>query len=408
MHFSRWTGLIALETPLMSFSIGLFRLLIVSFFMLVPLAGCSYANVAAQDKNTDNAQIHDNKSVIEIKTHWLRESSGEVLLDPQTSGLALWRDGSMLTISDGSAHSSQVLKVMQIDLASRSIVKKIPITLAETVQKGCFAEYLSNRPDLEALVVDPDNDKVLISVTEDASRYQLTPECAKRFADTGSTLYPTLLVRIELNEPGDSATMTHVRPLQYTPDMQVGNSPNDGIEGMAFGHGRNLYLALEKDANYSARLFWLHLRPGFWESDAFTSVKDTGASIPTFNDKMPHPINGLSFVRHNEVDWVLAAARNDSEIWLIDVAGSRDTIRAPMTFLAEIDGSDHECSSYEMMNNYSIEGIAVKNADLWMVNDPWKLNYGKNIKCSGNKQNFENMAPLISKVPLDALFAFGN
>ena len=53
------------------------------------------------------------------------------------------------------------------------------------------------------------------------------------------------------------------------------------------------------------------------------------------------------------------------------------------------------------MDNASIEGLTVLDDTLYLVNDPWKENYLKNIQCDSNKARYEAMAPLLFSLPLD-------
>lgn len=342
---------------------------------------------------------------IVLNSFWIRDEAGRSLLDPQTSGLVEWRDSSLLSIPDGSADVSQVLQVLQIDPVNNRIVAKMPITSSETVQQGCFGEYLSDRPDLEALAIDPEDDSIFYTVTEDARRYSLSPECAAKFKETGSTEYPTLLVRMQLNQAGDAIQITDVRPLQYSPDMKIGNHANDGIEGMTFGEGRELFLALEKDDNFAARIFSVSLDEGFWASSEFVQVKDEKLDIPTFDDGRPHPINGMTFTKYQGAPWLIAAARNDNEIWLIDANKKQNTKVIKVDFLAEVFSDNaNECPEFEVMDNFSMEGVAVMDDELWIVNDPWKQNYMKNVQCPANTQNYQRNAPLLTKIKLERLF----
>ncbi|BDX08411.1 hypothetical protein MACH26_39320 [Planctobacterium marinum] len=335
---------------------------------------------------------------MQLRSYWLDDTQGGVLLDPQTSGLSVWRDELLVTIADGSAHSSQVLKLIVLDPKQNRVTHKYPIAVAPTVADSCFGEYMTERPDLEALVVDPHNDKVFYTVTEDASRYQLTQACAEQYKNSGATPYPTLLVRLELNADESAVTMTHVRPIQYTADMQVGNYPNDGIEGMTFGKGQTLYLALEKDAQYQARIFSVELKDSFWQSSDWAPVKDEQLLVPVFDEQVPHPINALTWYEDEQQAWIVAAARNDNELWLIDPDKRQETKRIKLAFLAETKSKDDACGNYEAMNNYSIEGVAAGSDVLWLVNDPWKQNYHKNIQCEANRARYEKMAPLMTKI----------
>lgn len=356
--------------------------------------------------NQSTYNITSEPELITVRAKWIRERSGEALLDPQPSGLIAWRDGTLLTIPDGSADASQVLRLLQIDPVSHKIVQKLPISLTPEIQEGCFGEYLSERPDLEALVVDPKDDRIFYSVTEDARRYQLSVDCASRYKETGSAVYPFLLLRMELADNGKSVKVTGARPLQFSASMNVGNHANDGIEGMTFGLNRQLFLALEKDNNFQARIFSLNLNTEFWKNDDFALVQDEQLDIPSFTDETPHPINALAFAHKDNTPWIIAAARNDHEVWLIDASKQKPTIRVSLRFLAEVEPSKKsDCAAFEEMDNYSVEGLAMSEDVLWLINDPWKLNYPLNLACPLNQKNFERIAPLLSSIKLERLFS---
>jgi hypothetical protein len=337
-----------------------------------------------------------------VNGYWLTDANQQVMLDPQTSGLAKWR-GGLASISDGSAKSINRLKILSIDPTKADVsIPRDKFEMSQNVKSSCFADYLSVEPDFEALVVDPDNDNVFILVTEDASRSGfLSDSCAVRFANTGSTNYPTLLVRLELMSDGQYV-MTHVRPLQYQPKFNVGNAPNDGIEGLAMSSDRTLYLGLEKDAEGQPRIFSTTINSHFWSTDAFVEVDAPNLKLPKF-ESGNHPINGMDLYLHqNGKEYLLAAARNDNQLWVIDVSGDKPTAIVDLSFMAEIFGGSDQCSKWEKMDNASIEGVAVDGDTLWMVNDPWKVNYHKNIQCEANRPGYESMAPLLFSMPIDS------
>lgn len=340
-------------------------------------------------------------SGIPVKGEWIKDPQGEVMHDPQTSGLVSWR-GSLVTVSDGSAETHQRLKLHPIEADSaRLSPEAMPIRLSSRVEQSCFADYLADEPDLEALAVDPDNDRVFVLVTEDASRSgDLSKDCLSRFSNTGSTEYPTLLVRVELQDD-NTLLMTHVRPIQYQAAHQVGDFPNDGIEGLAFAPDRTLYLSLEKDAAAQARIFSVSIDAGFWDSEGFAPVTDPQLKLPYIDDN-GHPINGMDYVPvEGHPGYLVAAARNDNEIWWIDLSGVREALRTKVHFLANTDTSAEKCQAYEVMHNASIEGLAVVGNTLWMVNDPWKKNYMKNVQCEATSAHYEAMAPLLFSMLID-------
>lgn len=355
---------------------------------------------ACQPSNDQVVETPPAPSTIDLNGTWLFESDGSIMKDPQTSGL-VFADEQLYTVSDGSALAEQRRRLHQIDPSSGRIVSKLgPMSMSTRVRRSCFSQYLSDEPDFEALVMDPDDNNVFVIVTEDATRSgALSPRCQQRFEDTGSTAYPTLLVRVERNE--ERLIMTHVRPLQYPLSFAVGDFPNDGIEGMAFGEQRELYLGLEKDAEGQPRIFSLNLDDDFWQETDFAVVSDPQLLLPQF-ESGNHPINGMDFLAlpGEHPGLLIAAARNDDQLWLVDLSKQKPTQVINLRFFAPTLDTSGQCEPYELMDNASLEGVAVAHQSIWLVNDPWKRNYLKNVQCASNQQRYEAMAPLIYELPI--------
>lgn len=346
--------------------------------------------------------VAEQERVTAVNGYWLTDADEQVMLDPQTSGLAKWR-GGLVSIADGSAEPINRLKIIIIDPNSANVsMPDQKFSMSQQIKESCFADYLAVEPDFEALVIDPENDNVFILVTEDASRSGVLSErCQARFADTGSTDYPTLLVRLELMSDGQYV-MTHVRPLKYKNEFNVGNAPNDGIEGLAMSRDRTLYFGLEKDAADQPRIFSTKISQDFWSTDGFFEVDAPDIRLPMF-ESGNHPINGMDIYPHqNGKEYLLAAARNDNQLWVIDLSGEAKTNIVDMHFMAEVLGGSKECLKWEKMDNASIEGVAVDGDTLWLVNDPWKVNYHKNIQCEANRSSYDRMAPLLFNIPIDS------
>ena len=337
---------------------------------------------------------------LQVNGHWIMEPNGQVMLDPQPSGLVKWRDG-LLTLSDRSAHPSQRLRLRTISPDDALLSgPDFPMILSEELQASCFAAYISDNPDLEALVVDPDDDKVFYVVTEDASYADpMSDDCQQKYLNSGSTHYPTLLVRLEL-QANNTVLITHIRPIQFTADMQIGNFPNDGVEALTFGQARTLYVGIEKDIKKQARVFSLQMHSAFWQSDEFAIVTDVALNLPTF-ESGNHPINGMNYYQTADGrEFLLMAARNDETLWVVDLSGQKETTILPIDFFAEIHISSEGCENYEVMDNASIEGVAVVDNTLWLVNDPWKAVYLNNIQCVQNRAHYQQFAPLLFSVPI--------
>lgn len=344
--------------------------------------------------------------------HWIVEQNGQVMLDPQPSGLVKWRDG-LLTLSDRSAHSSQRLRIRTISKDDALLSgPDFPMILSEELQTSCFAAYISNNPDLEALTVDPDDDQVFYVITEDASYAEdMSKACQQKYLNSGSTDYPKLLVRLKL-QINNTALMTHIRPIQFTADMQMGNFPNDGVEALTFGQARTLYLGVEKDSSKKARIFSLHMHDEFWESDEFATVTKFTLKLPIF-ETGSHPINGMDYYQTPDGrEFLLVAARNDETLWVVDLSGKKETLVLAIDFFAEIKietkyetkdkDSTQGCENYEAMDNASIEGVAIIDDTLWLINDPWKAVYLNNIQCVQNRAHYQMFAPLLFNVPISA------
>ncbi len=340
------------------------------------------------------------KDVITLKGRWITEPNGSVMLDPQTSGLTFWRD-KLLSLSDGSADASQQKQLHIIHPSTAKLNKNsLVMTMSDRVNNSCFASYLADAPDLEALAVDPNNDNVFIVVTEDATRSEpLSASCQKRYAASGSTDFPTVLMRLELVDDS-TVLITHVRPIQYNENYNIGNFPNDGIEGLTFGLNNTLYLALERDQKGKARIFSVEINESFWQSEEFTQVKDTHVVLPKF-DSIHHPINAITYVpKNNHKGFLIAAARNDNQLWVIDLEHTVPTTIIPLAFLAPTHANNLECEQWESIGNTSIEGAVYQNNQLWLVNDPWKKHYLDNIQCETNRKNYEQFVPLLFSLPV--------
>ena len=362
---------------------------------LLGLFACS----EALQENTDaNAEIDP---VISLNGIWLFEQDGSIMADPQTSGLVV-REGKLISISDGSALPEQRRRLHFIDPESGIVEQKAgPMSMSSRVRRSCFAQYLSDEPDFEALVVDPNDPSVFIIVTEDATRTgALSPRCQERFSNTGSTAYPTLLVRVLLSD--GKLTMTHVRPIQYPLDYAVGDFPNDGIESLAFDKSGNLYLGLEKDNAGQPRIFSVKISEAFWQESDFAAVHDPELLLPIF-ESGNHPINGMDYLNVGEQHpgLLIAAARNDNQLWVIDLAKVEATRKIDLRFLAPtLTGEIQECESFEVMDNSSLEGVAIAGDTIWLINDPWKQNYLKNVQCPSNQARYSAMAPLLFSLPI--------
>jgi hypothetical protein len=170
---------------------------------------------------------------------------------------------------------------------------------------------------------------------------------------------------------------------------------------------RNLYLALEKDNDGDARVFQIEMDSKFWKTDDFADAHDIGLIVPSF-ERGNHPINGIQYVSTlGKKGALVAAARNDNQLWVVYLDKETPTKVIDLSFWAPTKGGDPkskgQCAALELMDNASIEGVAVLNTKLWLINDPWKLNYEKNIQCQSNESRYKGMSPLLFSLPIESL-----
>ncbi|WP_333607191.1 hypothetical protein [Arsukibacterium sp.] len=346
-----------------------------------------------------------NAAELHLAGQWLTDEQGKSLIDPQSSGLTL-RHGELIHIGDNSAALPMRNVLLKINPQTGQLTAPpIALTVAASLKHSCFAELLHGYPDWESLTWDRQDDTTLISVTEDSSDYKLSEDCARLYADTHSTPYPTLLVKISIDKALTKAEIVAVRPVQFPKIAQVGNFANDGIEGLALDNSGNLYLALEKNQANAPMIFVTPYDADFWQNEQFVAVADSGFSLP-IPDANNHPINGLDFLPHPDSrhpGYLVAAARNDDQLWIIDLSQQQAPFVQQLHFYAPTYqfGSSDGCPPYEKMRNTSIEGVAVVGQQIILVNDPWQSQYAKNIQCPANAAHFQQFSPLMFKLNID-------
>ena len=336
---------------------------------------------------------------------WITNPQGQALTDPQSSGFT-WRRGELIHLGDNSAAQHMRNKLLRINPDSAQLnAEPVNISVSEQVLNGCFGELFSKYPDFESLTWDRVDDRVLVTVTEDSSFVTLTPECKQRYADTYSTDYPTLLVKIETDSQLSFANITAVRPVQFPESAAVGNAPNDGVEGLAFDSAGNLYLALEQNAANAPMIFKTPYDTAFWQQDGFVKVQDSGFVLPVPDNK-DHPINGLDYLpgkKNGHPGYLVAAARNDDQLWIIDLSQKQPPYVQQMAYYASTP-ADSNCPAYEFMVQTAIEGVAVHGDTVYLVNDAWKKHYPDNIRCQANAANFQQFSPLLFSLPVNPLW----
>ena len=134
-------------------------------------------------------------------------------------------------------------------------------------------------------------------------------------------------------------------------------------------------------------------------------VADSGFKLPV-PDADNHPINGLDYLPHPDSShpgYLVAAARNDDQLWIIDISQQQAPFVLQMHFYAPTyrNNASNDCPAYEKMRNTSIEGVAVAGNQLYLINDPWQSQYPKNIQCQANAVNFNQFSPLLFQLNTD-------
>ncbi|MDX3773870.1 hypothetical protein QE250_07080 [Chromatiaceae bacterium AAb-1] len=333
---------------------------------------------------------------------WITDQQHQTLNDPQSSGLT-FRHGELIHLSDNSAAPELRNKLLRINPhTAQLLAAPIELTVSPALKKSCFAELLHNNPDWESLDWDRKDDTSFVTVTEDSSKFSLNDECARRYADTYATDYPTLLVKIKTDKALTKAEIVAVRPVQFPQSASVGNFPNDGIEGLAFDDNNNLYLALEKNMANKPMIFKTPYTQNFWDTEDFVQVTDTELQLPAIDDEN-HPLNGMDFLPSpikGHPGYLVTAARNDDQLWIFDLSKQQQPFVQQLNFYAPTDDTGN-CPAYEQMVQTAIEGIAIDGDTVYMVNDPWKQHYPDNIQCPANAANFKKFAPLLFKVLVD-------
>ena len=342
---------------------------------------------------------------------WIIETDGSTMLDPQTSGLTFY-ENMLLSVSDGSAHESQIQRLHQLSPNTGEVINKLgPIVLSERTQQSCFADYLSQRPDYEAIVAVPNTPNTWLLVTEDATRSgNYSTACKQKFKQTGSTEHPSLLVQITLIN--GQLVLTGVRALQFEVADKVGNFPNDGLEGMTITRDGRILVGLEKDAKVHPRVFELaYTNDMFNTLDAFLPVVDSKLWLPDMGEGN-HPINGMDvfYPANSDNGFLILAARNDNQLWIVDLQKQIPTQIIDMVFSSPCDDWLDTEKHYELANT-SLEGVAVHNNTLYLINDPWKKVYRSNTnlqKCPSDKVKYDAMSPLLFRIDIPTCFASGN
>lgn len=371
----------------------------ISFLFLCTLVAC-----------TSKPQVVLEPKKFDVTGVWITEPDGSNMPDSQPSGLS-YSERGLFTISDGSALESQIKQLHQLDPNTGEIIDRLgPIELSEKLSSSCFASYLLNRPDYEAIVAHPSKANTWLIVTEDARTVDVYPdECAQKYVDTGSTDFPTLIVQVEyINE---SIQITGIRPIQFDSRFEVGNFANDGIEAMTIAKDGTVYIGLEKDSQTQARIFSFQLTDDLFNSENFLAVDDAELLLPKYSEGN-HPINGMDIYYPYADDraYLILAARNDNQLWIVDTQRENDTKIINMEFNSPCGLPSQQKNTPYKIDIPAIEGVAVQGSDLYLINDPWKKMYPSNTKlevCPEDEKLYNSFSPLLFKMTIPNCFVSG-
>lgn len=341
---------------------------------------------------------------------WIVEQDGSYMADPQTSGLT-YSGGHLYSISDASAKLHQVRLLHKLSIDTGEIIEKIgPIQLSkDIIDKSCFANYLDDKPDYEGIVRLPNSTTEWLVVTEDASRGdKISSECLAKYANANFTHYPSLLVKLAL--VNDTLMLTGVRVLQFAAKDKtdkrltgIRNIENDGIEGIAITRNGKILLGLEKDADENPRVFELDYEQTLFDTlDSFVKVQDSGFLFPDFMS-YKNPINGMDvyYPNENSTGFLITAARNANQLWILDLAKQKPAIIVDLNLYAPSDTSKG-CANMHKIRNTALEGVAVHEQTLYLINDPWNQEYPNNIICAQDTEKYNGLSPLLFSLPIDA------
>jgi len=378
---------------------------------LVSVSGCA-ANYATNNSSNNkplspSTQFHSAT----IVGKWLTESNGEYMQDPQTSGLTVVGD-KMYSVSDASALEHQIRRLHVINKNTAVIDTTLgSIEIAPHVANAsCFADYLNTRPDYEALVAIPGQTNQWLIVTEDGTRgSKIEGECFDQFANNNFTRYPALIAKLEVINK--TLLLTGVRAIEFdaldnTDKRGLGqNIENDGIEGLAFTRDNRLLFGIEQDASAAARVFEIAYSPDMFDTlDSFLKVTDSKLLFPS-SMSLINPINGMDvyYPSEDSEGYLIAVARNNDQLWILDLAKQRPAIIVDLILYAPSDAKCGKGTSHKIRNS-ALEGLAVDGERLFLINDPWRQQYPNNATCIYDKPRYEEFTPLLFELAINPMW----
>ena len=406
------------STHIISFSKSTLSSMLVVLVSTFVLFGCAASqnntvspSIAIKSTNVSDvslSQANDTFNHATLVGKWLTQNDGALMVDPQTSGLT-FMDGRLYSVSDASAKSNQLRRLHVIDKNTAEVTQKLgPIEIAPHIQnKSCFAAYLNKQPDYEALLAIPNKTNQWLLVTEDGTRGdKIEGDCLHAFTNNYFTRYPALLVKVELID--DKLVLTGVRAIEFDPADNTDKRDlgtyieNDGIEGLALTRDNRLLFGIEQDANRSARVFEYPYTDTLFDTvDSFIKVTDARLQLP-LHISLINPINGMDvyYPDAQSDGYLITIARNNDQLWILDLASQRPAIIVDLTLYAP---SHEKCgeNAVHKIRNTALEAAAVHNNMLYLINDPWRQQYPKNVTCSHDKVYYDGFTPLLFQTPIN-------
>jgi uncharacterized protein YjiK len=255
------------------------------------------------------------------------------------------------------------------------------------LEKPLFRDYFSIRnPDFEGLAWHPLREDALLVVTED-KRQTILDVQLERPAGGGDFERARLRSITELDFPAGVAP--------YREDM------NYRLEGVAASKSRRrVYLAYERLANELPALFALSVEAACAGGSARPErLAINFAALPRRADKEKTllNINGLELIDHGGKELLLAVARDQERLVLIDPEAPAALAAVDLRLLAPGEREVFWVSP---------EGLAIDAAHdrLWLINDPDSIRGNFRLaaeeKASGR---FAELAPLLFELKLSTI-----
>lgn len=317
---------------------------------------------------------------------WVLDSAGKPIPPReferglQTSGLLFYK-GVLWSVGD--QRSEYPGHLLRLKPESGWIMDK-PIRIQverDSKKSPLYRKYQSIRnPDFEGIALHPFKIDTFLGVTEDKHSW---------------------VVEIKISNPtakNARASITEITQIDFAEGVEAyrGDS-NYRLEGITISRKKKLvYLAYERMKDGLPRIFTLSLLDATSGGKIRPEEFMNFTSVPIREDKKRARlnINGIDIVHVNGEEVLLAVARDQERILIIDPNQAKVTGVVDVAFQSP-DG--------EKIFWVSPEGIAadLKSNRLWIINDPDSIR--GNYRLSKNKvsqNNFAAFAPMLFESPL--------